>query len=38
LSSLVARYKYITDKPVEILEEENTFTVNIPVIYTEKPV
>lgn len=38
LSSLVARYHYITDKPVEILGEANTFTVKIPVIYAEKPV
>lgn len=38
LSSLVARYVYLTRKKIEIRKEQNTFTVKIPIIYNDKPV
>lgn len=38
LSSLVARYAYLTRKKIEIRKEQNTFTVKIPIIYNDKPV
>lgn len=37
LSSLVARYAYLTQKKIEIRKEQNTFAVKIPIIYTDKP-
>jgi LytS/YehU family sensor histidine kinase len=37
LSSLVARYQYLTNEKVEIRSEQNTFTVRIPIIYRDKP-
>ena len=36
LTSLVARYQYLSQVKIEIREEQNTFTVKIPII-TEKP-
>ena len=38
LSSLVARYGYLTDRKIEIRKEENTFAVRIPILYNDKPV
>lgn len=38
LSSLVARYHYLTQEKVEIRTEQNTFTVRIPIIYSDKPI
>lgn len=38
LSSLIARYQYLTGIKIEIRKEQNTFTVRIPVIQSEKPV
>ncbi|HQW25380.1 MAG TPA: histidine kinase [Saprospiraceae bacterium] len=38
LSSLVARYVYLTRRKIEIRKEQNTFTVRIPIIYNDKPV
>ncbi len=38
LSSLVARYVYLTRKKIEIRQEQNTFAVRIPIIYNDKPV
>ena len=38
LSSLVARYQYLTQEKIEIRTEQNTFTVRIPIIYTDKPI
>jgi hypothetical protein len=38
LSSLVARYVYLTRKKIEIRQEQNTFAVKIPIIYNDKPV
>ena len=38
LSSLVTRYQYLTQEKIEIREEQNTFTVRIPIIYNDKPV
>lgn len=38
LSSLVARYGYLTRRKIEIRKEQNTFAVKIPIIYNDKPV
>ena len=32
LDNLKALYKYLSDKPVEIIETEKTFTVKIPLV------
>jgi LytS/YehU family sensor histidine kinase len=37
LSSLVARYQYLTKEKIEIQQKQNMFTVKIPIIYTDKP-
>jgi sensor histidine kinase YesM len=37
LSSLVARYQYLTREKIEIRKEQNTFTVKIPVMHSDKP-
>ncbi len=37
LSSLVARYAYLTGRKIEIRKEQNTFAVKIPIIYNDKP-
>lgn len=38
LSSLVARYGYLTRRKIEIRMEQNTFAVRIPILYNDKPV
>jgi ligand-binding sensor domain-containing protein len=38
LSSLIARYGYLTRRKIEIRKEQNTFAVKIPIIYNDKPV
>jgi LytS/YehU family sensor histidine kinase len=38
LSSLVARYEYLTKDKIEIKREQNIFTVKIPIIHPDKPV
>jgi sensor histidine kinase YesM len=38
LSSLIARYGYLTNRKIEIRMEQNTFAVKIPIIYNDKPV
>jgi ligand-binding sensor domain-containing protein len=38
LSSLIARYQYLTKIKIEIRREHNTFTVRIPIIQNEKPI
>lgn len=37
LSSLLARYQYLTRERIEIRNEQNTFTVTIPIIDTDRP-
>lgn len=32
LNNIINRYKYLTDTPVEIIQEENTFIVKIPLV------